>query len=101
MFAKEEGPTCRLKWEASSEKAIRGYRVYRMDGRYSKDSIVRLTAEPQTELTFTDSAAGKETRRYYVVAVDALGQEGFPSSPVWSNREWHSFYQPFVGEWHQ
>ncbi len=101
LFAKEEGTSCRLKWEANAEKAIRGYRVYRMDGCYSKDAIVRLTDEPQTALTFTDTAAGKETRRYYVVAVDALGQEGFPSSPVWSNREWQSFYQPFIGEWHQ
>jgi hypothetical protein len=36
--------------------------------------------------------------------VDALGQEGLPSSPAWSNREWHSFYKPFgagLGTWHQ
>jgi hypothetical protein len=101
LFAKESGTTCDLKWEASAEKGIRGYRVYRMDGRYSKDTIVRLNNEPQKELTFSDREAGKTTRRYYVVAVDALGQEGFPSSPVWFNREWQSFYAPFVGEWHQ
>ncbi|MBI2948332.1 MAG: hypothetical protein HYY23_11865, partial [Verrucomicrobia bacterium] len=45
--------------------------------------------------------AGKTARRYYVVAVDALGQEGFPSSPVWFEREWKRFYLPFTGEWHQ
>lgn len=27
-----------------------------------------------------------------MVAVDALGQEGFPSAPVWHNREWKPFY---------
>lgn len=101
VFAKEDGTTCHLKWKANEENGIRGYRVYRLDGRYSKDPITRLTAEPQTELTFTDPAAGKSTRRYYIVAVDALGQEGFPSSPVWFNREWEPFYKPFVGEWHQ
>lgn len=101
VFAKEEGTACHVKWKANLEKGIRGYRVYRMDGRYSKDPIARLTAQPQTELTFTDPAAGKSTRRYYIVAVDALGQEGFPSSPVWFNREWEPFYKPFVGEWHQ
>lgn len=101
VFAQEEGTTCHLKWQASEEKGVRGYRVYRMDGRYSKDPIARLTAEPQTHLTFSDADAGKETRRYYVVAVDALGQEGFPSSPVWFNREWQSRYKPFVKEWHQ
>jgi hypothetical protein len=101
LFAKEEGTTCQLKWKTNAEKGIQGYRVYRMDGRYSKDPIVRLTKDWQKEVTFSDAAAGKETRRYYVVAVDALGQEGFPSSPVWFNREWQSFYKPFVGEWHQ
>jgi hypothetical protein len=72
-----------------------------MDGRFGKDPIPRLTAEPITETTFSDPAAGKSTRRYYVVAVDALGQEGFPSSPVWFEREWKQFYKPFVGDWHQ
>jgi hypothetical protein len=33
--------------------------------------------------------------------VDALGQEGSPSSPVWFEREWKSFYAPFTGAWHQ
>ncbi len=46
-------------------------------------------------------SSGKSSRRYYIVAVDALGQEGFPSSPVWFKREWRAYYAPFVGEWHQ
>jgi hypothetical protein len=49
-----------------------------MDGRYDKDAIPRLTPEPVALTTWRDDAAGKSTRRYYVVAVDALGQEGFP-----------------------
>jgi hypothetical protein len=53
------------------------------------------------ETSFTDAEAGKDTRRYHVVAVDALGQEGVPSAPVWFEREWKSFYKPFTGEWHQ
>jgi len=36
-----------------------------------------------------------------VVPVDALGQEGEPSMPVWSRREYEQYYKPFVGEWHQ
>lgn len=101
VFSKEDGITCHLKWQANPERGIAGYRVYRMDGRYNKDLIPRLTGMPITELTFSDLAAGKSSRRYYVVAVDALGQEGFPSSPVWFEREWQPFYAPFVGEWHQ
>ncbi len=101
LFSKEEGTTCQLKWAASAEKSLRGYRVYRMNGRYDKDPIPRLTPEPIGATTFSDPEAGKNARRYYVVAVDALGQEGFPSSPVWFEREWKQYYKPFTGEWHQ
>ena len=101
LFSKEEGTTCHLKWSANAEKSLRGYRVYRMNGRYDKDPIPRLTPEPLAATTFSDPEAGKTSRRYYVVAVDALGQEGFPTSPVWFEREWKPFYKPFIGEWHQ
>jgi hypothetical protein len=101
LFSREDDTTCRLKWAASAEQGIAGYRVYRMDGRWNKDPVSRLTPEPISETTFADESAGDATRRYYVVAVDALGQEGFPSSPVWFQREWRAYYEPFVGEWHQ
>jgi hypothetical protein len=80
---------------------LQGYRVYRMDGRYASQPIVRLTTGPISATTYTDPAAGKTARRYHVVAVDALGQEGFPSAPVWFEREWKAFYKPFTSEWHQ
>jgi hypothetical protein len=72
-----------------------------MDGRYDRDPIPRLTPEPLAATGFEDPSAGKPARRYYVVAVDALGQEGLPSAPAWHNREWKTFYLPFKGEWHQ
>ena len=101
VFAKEDGMKCHLKWQPNAEEKLQGYRVYRMDGRYAKDAIPQLTHKPIKELAFTDEEAGKATRRYHVVAVDAIGQEGFPSSPVWFEREWKEFYKPFAGEWHQ
>jgi hypothetical protein len=101
LYGREEGETCRLKWAANPEKAIAGYRVYRMDGRWNKDPISRLTDEPVAQTTFADETAGDDTRRYYVLAVDALGQEGFPSSPVWHRREWRDYYTPFVSDWRQ
>ena len=101
VFSRENDTECQLKWSANREKGIVGYRIYRMDGRYDKEMISRLTDDPQAATTFSDPTAGKSTRRYYVVAVDAIGQEGFPSSPVWHKREWRDFYAPFVGEWRQ
>jgi hypothetical protein len=101
VFSHEQEATCNLKWAANPEQGIAGYRVYRMDGRYDKEPVSRLTDEPLAATAFDDPTAGKASRRYYVIAVDALGQEGFPSSPVWFNREWRSFYLPFIGEWHQ
>ncbi len=101
VFSREDGTTCRLKWAANPEKGIAGYRVYRLDGRWNKDPVSRLTPEPLSQTNFADETAGDQTRRYYVVAVDAMGQEGFPSSPVWFQREWQAYYEPFVGQWHQ
>ena len=101
VFAKEDGTTCQLKWAANPERGLQGYRIYRLDGRWDKDPTSRLTENPIGDLTFSDPSAGKDSRRYHVVAVDALGQEGFPSAPVWCKREWKRFYEPFVGQWHQ
>ncbi len=102
VFAHEEGDQkTHLKWQANPEKGIRGYLVYRQDGRWDKDPISRLTADPIPQTQFTDETAGRDTRRYEVVAVDALGQEGEPSQPVWSRREWWRFYVPYTSEWHQ
>ncbi len=101
VFAREDGTTCRLKWAANPEEKLRGYRIYRLDGRWDKDPISRLNDEPVADLTFADVTASEPSRRYHIVAVDALGQEGLPSAPVWYDREWKRFYEPFVGQWHQ
>jgi len=101
VFSREQDLACDIKWQANAERGIVGYRVYRMDGRYDKDPVSRLNSTPNVVTSFRDESAGKSSRRYYVVAVDSLGQEGFPSSPVWHRREWRDFYVPFTGEWHQ
>ena len=90
--------------EANPEQGIQGYRVYWMKGPRPEgpgQATNRLTADPIKGTTFTDPKAGNEVRRYWVVAVDALGQEGIPSSPAWHYRTQRAFYAPFVGEWHQ
>lgn len=102
VFAKEEGEDqTRLKWQPNPQQGMAGYVVYRHDGRWDTDAIVRLTPEPIRATEFLDEKAGSDTRRYEIVAVDALGQEGEPSRPVWSRREWRRYYVPYVGQWHQ
>lgn len=101
VFSREDQHACELKWQANPEPSVTGYRVYRMDGRWAKDGVSRLTEQPLRSLNYRDDTAGTSTRRYYIVAVDALGQEGFPSAPVWYRREWQQFYLPFTEAWHQ
>ncbi len=104
LFSKEEGETCHLKWAANPEQGIKGYRVYRMESPRINgpgQPVTRLTADPMEPNKYTDAKAGKETRRCWAVAVDALGQEGFPSAPTWHYREYRRYYTPFIGEWHQ
>lgn len=102
VFSREEGEdAAQLRWAPNPERGLQGYYVYRKEGRWNKDPIVRLTEEPITDTRYIDRASGKVTRRYEVVAVDALGQEGLPSQPVWTRREWAAYYVPYVEDWHQ
>jgi hypothetical protein len=104
LFSKEDGADCRLKWQKNPEEGVKGYRIYRMESPRINgpgQKVTRVTEEPITETTFIDRTIGKQQRRYWVVAVDALGQEGQPSAPTWHYRLFRSSYEPFVGEWHQ
>jgi hypothetical protein len=104
LFSKEAGTDCELKWRKSPEEAIKGYRVYRMESPRVNgpgQKVTRVTEEPIGETTFTDRNIGKQQRRYWIVAVDALGQEGQPSAPTWHYRLFRSYYEPFTREWHQ
>jgi hypothetical protein len=104
LFSKEEGASCHLKWDANPEKAIAGYRVYRMESPRVNgpgQKVTRVTDDPIKEARYFDEKAGKETCRFWIVAVDALGQEGYPSAPAWHERQYKKIYQGFTGEWHQ
>ncbi len=74
-----------ITWKPSAEKGILGYNVYRLE-EVRPSSAVRLTAKPVKELRFVDrpETPRSQRRRYYVVAVDALGQEGMPSYGAWA-----------------
>ncbi|HEX3151731.1 MAG TPA: alpha/beta hydrolase-fold protein [Gemmataceae bacterium] len=103
LFAKEDGERCHLKWTSNLETGVR-YRVYRMEGPRINgpgQKVTRVTEGPIAATTFTDRNAGKDTRRYWVIAVDKLGQEGIPSAPAWHERQYRKLYEPFTVEWHQ
>ena len=105
LFAKEEVEKCYLKWAANPEAGIKGYRVYRMEGPRINgpgQKVTRLSADPIDAIRWIDKAATMDTKRYWVVAVDVLGQEGFPSAPAWHYRQYRKYYEPFIqGGWHQ
>ncbi len=104
VFSKEAGDDCQLKWQKNPEDGIKGYRVYRMESPRINgpgQKVTRVAAEPSAETSFMDKGIGRAQRRYWVVAVDALGQEGQPSAPTWHYRLFRKYYEPFIGEWHQ
>jgi len=104
LWSKEEGAGVRLRWSPSPHKEIRGYLVYRLNDRFlTPGCLVQLTPKPITETTFLDKTAGSRSRRYYVVVVDALGQQGLPSHAAWGFRPWRGHYAPWLPKdgWHQ
>ncbi len=95
VLCRERDGMAVLKWDASPERGIAGYRIYKLGRKVFE--IDRVTEDLVKEPTFRH-AGGRNTTRYWIVAVDALGQEGEPSSPVWYNQSYKGFYS---GEWHQ
>ena len=75
----------RLTWQPSPEKDLRGYAIYRMD-EYRRTLAVRLNPVPVPATEFIDwcDSPRAERRRYYVLAIDALNQEGLPSTGAWA-----------------
>ncbi|MCE9560446.1 MAG: fibronectin type III domain-containing protein [Planctomycetes bacterium] len=94
VLCREHGEVAELKWDAALEKGVAGYHVYMLEGTWK---IVRVTEKPLKETTFRHKV-GKGQTRFWVVTVDALGQEGQPSSPAWFNQSYRGFY---TGDWHQ
>src|SRR5262249_39780093 len=73
VFSRARGTKCDLKWSKNPEKGLRGYRVYRLDGRFDDRPVSRLTPEPITGPTVTDETAGKAARRYPLGAGGGAG----------------------------
>jgi hypothetical protein len=94
VLSREGKDTVELKWDANPESGMAGYRVYGMKGTWQ---IVPLTSEPIGTTTFSQRRTSVSAR-FWVTAIDAIGQEGQPSSPVWSENRYRGFVS---GDWHQ
>jgi hypothetical protein len=94
VLCREKGTTAELKWDAAVEKGVAGYHVYKLDGGVF--GMKRVTEKPVSSTTFSHEGV-KGTTRYWIVTVDALGQEGQPSSPAWFGQSYKGF---FAGDWH-
>ena len=94
VLCREDGKFAELKWDAARERGVAGYHVFRLKGTWE---IVRLTEQPIAATTYRHEA-GNDKTRYWIVAVDRLGQLGQPSTPAWFNQSHRGF---FGGEWHQ
>jgi hypothetical protein len=95
LMCREEGDWAALRWEAPWEQNAVGYHVYMLRGNWE---IIRLTEQPISQTSFRYRIGRNRTTRFWVTAIDPLGQEGQPSSPAWFGRSYKGFY---TGEWHQ
>ncbi len=78
-----------VEWDEAPEKHIQGYKVYRMD-EFPRSLTIALNYAPIKETRFVDEPElpRSERRIYYVTTIDALGQEGAPSTGA------HAFGRP-------
>jgi hypothetical protein len=94
VMCREEGEIADVRWTKDPDLLLDGYHVYKLDGTWK---IVRITVKPIKEPRIRHKV-GKGQTRFWVTAVDVIGQEGQPSSPAWFNHSFRGFY---TGEWHQ
>ena len=94
VMLEESGDEAHLEWQPSVEPGVVGYRVYQLGDIFE---IVPRTQEPITDTSFVQLTSG-QTTRFWITAVDALGQEGQPSTPAWYGHRYDGY---FTGDWHQ
>ena len=70
-----------VTWKPNPEQHLLGYNIY-IYGR-KKGSAKKLNAEPVKQPRYIHKSGAPSLRRYAVVAVNALGQEGIPSHSIW------------------
>jgi hypothetical protein len=84
-----------LSWTAphNGGQGITAYRVYVADTDYT---VRELTTNAISQTSYSISKKGIGTyNRFYITAIDSLGQEGVPSGGVWGNYMYASIYNKY------
>ena len=85
-----------LSWKSPHDgKGIKGYRVYMA---YDHHHIKEVTTDPVTEphIVIPKSVdTSDKWQRFFITAVDNLGQEGIPSGGEWGERMYWYFYKQY------
>jgi len=83
--ASDEDGRVVVRWQPNPQKNIKGYNVYRVDkGSGDPRKLAIKIAELVQDTQFVDtSKTDQKTCKYYITAVDALGQEGYASYGAW------------------
>ncbi|MBA2226152.1 fibronectin type III domain-containing protein [Thermogemmata fonticola] len=95
VLCREVEDFAEIQWEPPLEKNVIGYHIYMLRGTWE---IIRLTDQPIRETRYRYRVGRQRVTRFWVTAVDHLGQEGQPSSPAWFGRAYRGFFE---GDWHQ
>ncbi len=76
-----------VTWRANPQQGIAGYNVYRADDRNAEiRELARKIAGPIAATRYLDAAkTDARPAKYYITAIDALGQEGYASYGAWVN----------------
>ncbi len=94
FLIREQTDEAELRWEAPSDGIV-GYQLYRVD-----DTTLGILEEgdPVTGTSAFVTPGTEGLQRFWVVAIDAIGQLGEPSHPVWWGHDHEQFRD---GDWHQ
>ncbi|MFT3774972.1 MAG: kelch repeat-containing protein [Minicystis sp.] len=92
VLLREQGGSAEIQWK-SLEKGLQGFMVYRLADTFT---IVQEGGMVSGTTVTVPGLAGET--RFWIAAVDAIGQVGQPSSAVWYQHTYDGFFQ---GGWHQ
>ena len=97
VFVREVGQrTAEIKWDGVDDGGIAGYQVVRLGSGGAQTGYVI-----DTQLTTSRRITRRletQRNRFWITAVDHLGQLGEPSSPAWFGHRYSGYFE---GPWHQ